>query len=560
MENVRLEEFIERAKAVHGDKYDYSKVEYINCDTKVCIICPEHGEFWQIPYSHTVGNGCPECGRIKSNKSRSLDNSFFITKAKTIHGDRYDYSKVEYINNRAKLCIICPEHGEFWQSAGSHLNGSGCPECANVKKKNRYNLSTEEFIERAKATHGNKYDYSKVIYKNAKTKVCIICPEHGEFWQEAYSHIVGNGCPDCAIEIKSQKKKLSTEEFIENAKSIHCNKYDYSKTEYTTAKEPVTIICPVHGEFQQTPDAHMHGSGCQKCGNSISEPENEIYEYLSNELNVNVERHNRNILKPLEIDLYLPKINIGIEYNGLYWHSEKFKNDNYHLLKKTLKSKENGISLIHIFEDEWINKRDIVLSKIKHLCSLNNSPKIFGRKTIVRKIDKHVGREFLEKFHIQGDGISSLYYGAFYNDKLIAVISFKKDGENKWELTRFASDYNYICCGVGGKLFKHFVKQHNPSEVKSFADRRWTIDEENNLYVQLGFEFDGYIRPDYKYIINGKYLRLHKFNFRKKDLLKQYGEKYDLNEHMTEKEMAKKIGLLRIYDCGLIKYIWRKEK
>ncbi len=121
---MNIQEFIEKAKKIHGDRYDYSKVEYVNAYTKVCIICPKHGEFWQIPVHHLKGSGCPYCaGKIR------LTTEEFIRRAKEVHGDRYDYSKVEYVNEYTKVCIICPEHGEFWQIPASHLSGNGCPNC-----------------------------------------------------------------------------------------------------------------------------------------------------------------------------------------------------------------------------------------------------------------------------------------------------------------------------------------------------------------------------------------------------------------------------------------------
>ena len=198
--NVRktTEQFIEEARQVHGDKYGYSKVEYVNKHTKICVICPEHGEFWQTPKNHLRGDECPFCaGNIK------LTTEQFIEKARQVHGDKYDYSKVEYINAYTKVCIICPEHGEFWQTPNNHTNGKcGCPFCAsNVK------LTTEEFIEKARKVHGDKYDYSKVEYINSHTKVCIICPEHGEFWQTPSIHTDGIcGCPFCA------SKKVTNEQ------------------------------------------------------------------------------------------------------------------------------------------------------------------------------------------------------------------------------------------------------------------------------------------------------------------------------------------------------------
>lgn len=188
MKKLNTETFILRSKEKHHNKYDYSKVVYKNSTTKVCIICPEHGEFWQTPTAHLQGQGCPKC-----TKTSKLTTEKFIEKAKTKHNNKYDYSKVVYgKNNREKVCIICPEHGEFWQQPSSHLKGQGCPICAN-----QYSPTTEEWVERAKAVHGNKYNYSKSKYINSITKICVICPEHGEFYVFPNNHLNGNGCPKC---------------------------------------------------------------------------------------------------------------------------------------------------------------------------------------------------------------------------------------------------------------------------------------------------------------------------------------------------------------------------
>ncbi len=185
---LTTEEFIKKARQIHGNKYDYSKVVYKNNRTRVTIICPIHGEFWQKPNDHLDGCGCNKC-----NRTKKLSTSEFIEKAKEIHGDKYDYSKVEYVNNKTKVCIICPIHGEFWQKPNDHLNGHGCDKCGGTKR-----LATSEFIEKAKEIHGDKYDYSKVEYKDNKTKVCIICPKHGEFWIRPNSHISQKqGCKHC---------------------------------------------------------------------------------------------------------------------------------------------------------------------------------------------------------------------------------------------------------------------------------------------------------------------------------------------------------------------------
>ena len=192
-------------------------------------------------------------------------------------------------------------------------------------------------------------------------------------------------------------------------------------------------------------------------------------------------KKNRKILNGKELDIYIPSLQCAIEFNGNKFHTEWFggKTRQYHL-NKTKLCKQKGVKLIHIFEDEFHNSKEIVFNKISHILGLQqNLPKIYARKCIIKLINRYVAKPFLEKFHIQGFDPSTIYYGAYYQDKLIAVMSFLKIDKNKneWELTRFASDYNYICCGVGGKLFKHFTREYNPILVKSFADRRWTVNE-----------------------------------------------------------------------------------
>jgi len=259
MAKLTTEEFIKKAREVHGDRYDYSKVEYVNNQTKVCIACPIHGEFWQIPHVHLQGKGCIKCGRERMALFHSKSIEQFIQEAKKVHGSKYDYSKVKFVNYRTKVTIICPVHGEFSQSPTSHLQGTGCPKCGNDRTSLR--MTNEDFINKAKAVHGDRYDYSKVQYVYNKTEVCIICREHGEFWQKPKNHLSGYGCPIC-----SGRKKMRTSDFIKKARSVHGEKYDYSKAEYKGYAEEVCIICPEHGEFMQRAGSHLRGVGCPKCG------------------------------------------------------------------------------------------------------------------------------------------------------------------------------------------------------------------------------------------------------------------------------------------------------
>lgn len=249
------EEFIEQAKKVHGDKYDYSKVVYTRTRDKVKIICPTHGEFLQCPEDHLYGNGCQKCGseRIHTIKGSKEE---FVQKAKIVHDNKYTYSNLVYNGLTKKGIITCPIHGDFSQILSIHLNGNGCPKCNKFRKQTK-----EDFLNRAKSIHKNKYDYSKVEYVNSSEKVCIICPEHGEFWQTPCKHTTSKqGCPKCGGRCKS-----NTLEFIEKANKVHFGKYNYDKVEYKTNRTRVIINCTLHGDFEIAPHEHLIGGGCPQC-------------------------------------------------------------------------------------------------------------------------------------------------------------------------------------------------------------------------------------------------------------------------------------------------------
>lgn len=270
---------------------------------------------------------------------------------------------------------------------------------------------------------------------------------------------------------------------------------------------------------------------------------------------------NRQMLIGKEIDILIEDKKVGIEFDGLVWHTEWFgkKPHNYHL-DKTIKCNEKGYGLIHIFEDEYVEHKDIVISKLKHILGIKeNKPNAYGRKCIVKEIYKHDAEIFLNKYHIQGFSSATVYLGAFFEDEIVGVMTFKNGniGNVSWELARFATNDNFNCTGVGGKLFKYFIRNYNPIEIHSFADRRWTIDINNNLYTKLGFIISKINAPDYRYYDKhsrkNRYKRFHKMLYNKKTMSKKYG----FPMTMTETEMAKKLGLDRIWDCGLVKYVWR---
>ena len=254
---LTTEEVVKQFRKVHGDLYDYSLVDYKGNKIKVKIICPLHGEFEQTPDGHKNGQGCPKC-----NGGISLNTEEVIEQFKKVHGELYDYSLVDYVNDKTNVTILCPEHGEFEQTPNSHKSGQGCPRCAKNCK-----LTLEEIIEQLKKVHGEFYDYSLVEldYINDKTNVTILCPEHGEFEQTPNNHKTGQGCPKCGQIKRSESNTYTTEEVIEQFKKVHGEFYIYDLVEYIGDEVKVKIICPIHDIFEQTPHAHKNGQGCPDC-------------------------------------------------------------------------------------------------------------------------------------------------------------------------------------------------------------------------------------------------------------------------------------------------------
>jgi len=284
---------------------------------------------------------------------KNLTTQEFIDKSIKIHNDKYDYSKVIYINTRTKVEIICKIHGSFYQKPNNHSSGFGCNICSNNNKK-----SKEKFIIESNKIHNNRYDYSKVIHINNHTNVDIICNRHGEFAQTPKKHLNGNGCPKCAY------KNLSIEEIKEEFNKIHHNRYDYSKfLSYENHIDKILIICNKHGEFEQSITKHKQGHGCCKCNNSKSEIIIENYLKDKNIEYINQKKFDdcKNINK-LPFDFYLPKYNICIEYDGRqHFNSiDIFGGDDY--LTKIIKNDKikneyclkNNIHLIRIRYDENI--------------------------------------------------------------------------------------------------------------------------------------------------------------------------------------------------------------
>ena len=275
----------------------------------------------------------------------------------------------------------------------------------------------------------------------------------------------------------------------------------------------------------------------------VSDRETELYNYIASKYNGQIIKSDRTILDGKELDIYLPGLNLAFEFDGLYWHNEITKSSDYHV-SKTNVCESKGIQLIHIFEDDWLYKSDIVKSRINGLLGLNN--RIFARKCIIKEISNNDAATFLNENHIQGSCVSKYRYGLYFNDELISIMTFGKSRfSDEFELLRFCNKLNINVVGGASRLFNHFLNNHDEIvEVISYADRCWS---KGNLYEKLGFIKDGITKPAYYYIIDNK--RQNRIKFQKHKLVKE-----GFNPSKTEHEIMLERKIYRIYDCGNIKY------
>lgn len=367
-----LKELIIKANIIHDSKYDYSKFIYQGMKIDGIIICPIHGEFPQDFDSHiNKKSGCPFC--VGKNKTTER----FIQEAVLVHGNKYDYSLVNYVRSDFPVKIICSIHGEFEQIPNSHLQGYGCRDCANEELSIDRRKSLEQRIKEFNIIHDNKYDYSLVKeIKNARDFIDIICPIHGPFTQQVTSHQQGCGCDLCGKEIIFNSRKYSTKEWIEKFRKIHNEKYDYSLIDsIENSLQIIYIICPKHDKFPQKVESHSQGQGCPYCQDSYME---KITKSLLLSKNINFiqeKRINCYSKKGLRLDFYieLNGIKYAIECQGIqhyepveFFGGEKVYNEQ--IIKDNDKREyciNNNIKLLEI--PYWSNKSKLKKSVIDFL-------------------------------------------------------------------------------------------------------------------------------------------------------------------------------------------------
>lgn len=519
-----------------------------------CIECSNDVKFYRFSkgYRKFCSN---ECG-LKSK----------LTKEKRENTKQNKYGDVNY-NNRDKFNKTC-------------LNKFGTTSpMKNLKVLNKA-------IETNMIKYGYKTpllndDIKKKIIKTKKLKYCDINYNNRDLAKKTIHEKYGVEHQMLVSEIKNKIKKTNLKkygvenvfqnnEIINNIKNI--NSLNFKKKwsdilnlpieNFNIEGDIVTIygLCPEHSEFNITKsllrDRYKYNvKYCTECNiinSHDSDAENKVRDYIETELKIKTEK---TYIENKEIDIYISEHKLGIEYDGLYWHSELYKDKNYHLDKTNICQK-NNIQLLHIFEDEWMFKSDIVKSIIKSKLGVIDN-KIFARKCEIKEIfDNKLVREFLNNNHIQGFVNAKIKLGLFYNNELVSLMSFEKtrksiekDNEESYTLNRFCNKLNSQVIGGASKLLKHFIKSYQPKSIVSFADRRYS---NGKLYEKLGFNKIKDNKPSYSYFKNNEFIRYHRFNFRKEILIK-HG--YDKNK--TEREIMEERNFLKIFDCGNIKYLMK---
>lgn len=366
---MEKQDFLDKANKKHNNFFIYEDLpDKVYTKSKIKIICPIHGEFCQNIANHIyTGYGCPKCGYKRAGNKQRSNTKKFIEKSKKIHGNIYDYSKVNYVDAHKKVLIICSIHGNFYQKANNHLNGAGCKKCADLERRTDEKL-TKNFIKKIKKIYKDTLVYETLKYEGIFKLCSIECKKHGVFIKQAKLLSDGLGCPSCA---KENKKNKISKDFFEISKKIHKNYYNYSESKYENSHKKIKIICPKHGVFEQTPAHHIQGKGCRQCCRFNSKGERKIADWLdSKNIHYIREKSFQDCINPitkmkLRFDFYLKKYNLLIEYDG----AQHFKHFDFGYLDKSkeyLKKQMEKLQYRDQLKNKYCKDKNINLLRISY--------------------------------------------------------------------------------------------------------------------------------------------------------------------------------------------------
>jgi predicted nucleic acid-binding Zn-ribbon protein len=552
---------------------------------KLRAVCETHGDFYMVPGNLRRGSTCPKCAADnrcgETNPRQQRAAAAAIARFRQAHGDRYDYSLVEYVGAHRLVKIICSVHGVFEQSPTSHRNGHGCNACADlVRAAKRMEIGINTIEDRVTEAHAGKF----VLEEAPRTmhgRMKVWCTEHERsFTAKSTSAETMKGCPSCvsAARVKerlagegpakaaAKKKAMKWERFAALAEKVHGAKYDYSGAVYVGSQAPMQIRCIACDDvFYQSYDSHItKGSGCPKCSHHKSGGEDEVLRFVRI-FDPEVGSRIRGLIGKLEIDVYSDTHKLGVEYCGLYWHStssveEERKDKLKHWIKHNACLRE-GIELVTLYDEEWLNRKAAVKRLLRAKLGKMRG-KVYARECVFEKVESKEARKFFEKYHVQGGNGEGLHYGLFYKEKLVACMRFahgnndRGAAERVWTLARYASRVQVV--GGASRLMSKFVAEVRPSEIKSFSDNRFFS---GGLYEQLGFTLVSDSQPEYM-VWSPKLGLLPKSKFQRSELPQRQldlGQEVDFDpetDKRTETEMTYAMKCARVFDCGKKKWIW----
>lgn len=503
MKKLTTQEFVDRARAVHGYKYGYAFSVYQSAHTKVFIHCPEHGMFEQKANHHLRGHGCLKCRIENTGKSNRLDADSFIIRSTKIHSNKFDYSKVQYKTIYDKVTIICPEHGEFEQTPDNHLQGNGCSKCSGKRKH-----TNESFIQKAKEIHGDTYDYSKVEYVNANTKVVIACEKHGYFEQGASAHLVGQGCPSCAQHIHQSKPELEIITLVESLglQVVHGDR---------------SIIKPLEIDIL-VPEAK-----------------------LAIEFNGNYWHSDQQKPKSYHFDKTKAANEAGYRMIHVWegdWDTRKDQ------IKRII------INACGKTNEKPLNARDCKVEEIemKVINEFLDDHHIQGRV--------HQAKIKLGLVHKTEGLVAVMTFGKGTNIRGTARVNAEATSEVPWNLTRYAAKHSVR--GGASKLFKAAVTRYELTFVESYSMNDYFT---GGMYEQLGFGRTVAYGADYR-VFHPKTGIRFKYHWQRRNIpnvLRDIGrEDIVFNpdksiDPRTEFEIEDLAGALRLWDSGKTKWTWR---
>ena len=404
---------------------------------------------------------------------------------------QYDYKHVVYINNKTKVTIVCPNHGEFRIRPGALLGGTKCRACSN-------NSTTVEFIAKAVAIYGSKYTYERSRYTDSKARITVTCSIHGDIITTPNAFLDGHGCMRC----HTTGMILTTDDFVDRAQKLKLGNYDYSRTIYVKSLRNIEILCRTCGKyFWQLPHNHLNRCGCPHCNQSREQ--REIAAFISQY--ATVRPNARDVITPFEIDVYADSHKLGVEYHGLYWHSYdslETKTERLRHQAKYLAAKAIGVTLLQFFGHEWPSKRNIIESMILNKLRLT-ATLLSARDYKVETLSDDEVRLFYNQSHLYGHRSAKLHFGLRDGRQILCCMSFSpltKVGIS-WELIRLATAPTIVVRGGASKLLNRFKATiTNCKRLTTFADLRYS---DGDLYRTIGFDDIGMISPNYFYYRSG---------------------------------------------------------